>query len=127
MKKELFKEGLEVIVDYVVEELKKEIEYQFNSIVIGEYLWGIDDKHINYDVAVSHLKIVNDYLWMINDEGEVEQEGLDDMYLILYEEPYYKFNIIEIVENSDVEVDANEINRVLISYLKGKSLEELLE
>ena len=119
MKKDLFKEGLEAIVDYVAEELKKEIEYQLNSIAIGENYWGNEDEHCNLEVSLSHLKIANDFLREINDCGEADQEELDGMYLILYDEPYYKFNIAKILKDSDIEADTNEFNKILISYLKG--------
>lgn len=127
MSKKEFNEGLEAIVDYVAGELKEEIEYQLNSITVGESYWGNEDAHCNLEVSLSHLKIVNDFLKMINDDGEADKESLDGMYLILYDEPYYKFNIPKIIEDSDIEADANEFNKILFSYLKGVSLDELPE
>ena len=66
MNKELFIEGLEAIVDYVAQDLKKDIEYQFDSFTIGEDYWGNNDAHCNIEVALSHLKIANDFLRGIN-------------------------------------------------------------
>ena len=40
--------------------------------------------------------------------------------MILYEEPYYKFNIPKIIEDADLGIDANEYNKNLFMFLKGK-------
>ena len=126
MNKELFIEGLEAIVDYVARDLKKDIEYQFDSFTIGEDYWGNNDAHCNIEVALSHLKIANDFLRGINVGGEADQKVLDNMYYILYEETYYDFDVVEIIEDYDYEIDSMDFDKTLISYLKGEiSLDDL--
>lgn len=124
MEKVLFKEGVRAIAEHVVETLKNEIVDQVETIAVGD---DNDEALCNLDVAASHLRIVDLFLCWVENEKDADKDTLDVMHLILYEEPYYDFNVIDIIENNDVEVDANEFNRFLISYLKGKPLEELLE
>lgn len=118
MKKKLFKKGIFAIAAYVVKALKEEIKDQLDLVTISDEIWGSEEHHCNFNVAVEHLKIVIDFVWWFYDGGEMPHELKEGMYFVLYDEPYYKFNITEIIENSEVEVDANEFNKTLISYLK---------
>ena len=123
MNKELFKKGVRAIAEHVEETLKNEIIDQVETIAVGD---DNDEALCNLNSVISHLRIVDLFLWWVENEEYADKETFDGMYLILYEEPYYDFDVIEIVEDYDDEIDANEFNRVLISYLKREcSIDDL--
>lgn len=122
MTKNLFKESINVVAEYVIEALKDEIRDQIDLVTVSDCLWSNEEHHCNFDVAVEHLKIIINFLYWVNDDNweMIDEQLKDGMHIILYDEPYYDFNVIQILENSDIEADANEFNKILISYLRGK-------
>ena len=127
MKKELFKECVDAVLEHVIEGLKDDIKYQLDSISVDGGLWDNEEPRCNLKVSLSQLDGVLLFLWYIKDGAEADHKAKDAMYTTLYEESsYYGFDVVDIISESDIETDAEEFNKILISYLKGEvSIDEM--
>lgn len=121
IKKSLFIECLNAVIEHVIEGLKDEIKYQLDSISVDGGLWDNEEPRCNLKVSLSQLDGVVLFLWHIKDGAEADDETKDVMYTTIYvEKSYYGFDVVEIISESDIDVDAEEFNKILISYLKGE-------
>ena len=112
---ELFKNCVNAVAEYAIEALREEIKEQVDLLTE----W--DDEYLcNTKVALSHLESILDFVSQFNEESYIDKDLKDCVKMILYEEPYYKFNIPKIIEDADLGIDANEYNKNLFMFLKGK-------
>ena len=112
---ELFENCVNAVAEYVIEALREEIKEQVD--VISE--WD-DEYYYNTKIALSHLESILEFVSLFNEESYIDKGLKDCVKMILYEEPYYKFNIPKIIEDADLGIDANEYNKNLIMFLEGK-------
>lgn len=125
MEKQLFIDGFEAIAEHVTEALKYEITEQIDLVTVSE---SNDEYICNVNVAIEHLKIVLECSRCISEDEEIDEDVREEMLSILFDEPYYGFDVVEIIEDSDVEVDAKEFKEILISYLQGQcSIDDMEE
>lgn len=115
MKKDLLNKCVNAVAEYVIEALREEIKEQVD--VISE--WD-DEYYYNTKIALSHLESILEFVSLFNEESYIDKGLKDCVKMILYEEPYYKFNIPKIIEDADLGIDANEYNKNLIMFLEGK-------
>lgn len=116
MKKEILIKCIHAVTEYVTEALKREIKEQVELVTN----WNNDENLCNTKVALSHLESILEFEWRINNEEDSNKELKHCIKMILYDEPYYKFNIPEIIRDAYWEIDATEYNAYLIMYLMGK-------
>lgn len=123
MNKELFKECVNAVLKHVAEELKDEIKEQIDLMAWDDY----DEAQCNTMVALNHLENVFHFEYLFEKGDDKDTPKLKDVvFMVLYEEPYYGFDVVEIINESGIDADAEEFNKILISYLKGElSLHEL--
>lgn len=115
MEKALLINCINAVADYVTEALRDEVKEQVDLITEWD-----DENLCNTKVALTHLESILEIVCRINEEYDIGKDLKDCVKMILYEEPYYDFNIPEIIENADLGIDANEYNNYLIMYLKGE-------
>ena len=116
MKKEILIKCIHAVTEYVTEALKREIKEQVELVTN----WNNDENLCNTKVALSHLESILEFVFKINEESYIRKGLKDCVKMILYEEPYYKFNIPKIIEDADLGIDANEYNKYLFMFLEGK-------
>ena len=121
MKRNLFIDCVNAVIEHVIEGLKDEIKNQLDLISVDGGFWDNEEPRCNLKVSLSQLDGVVLFLWHIKDGAEADDETKDVMYTTIYvEKSYYGFDVVEIISESDIDVDAEEFNKILISYLKGE-------
>jgi len=121
MKRDVFNDCINAVLEHVIDGLKDEIKNQLDCISADGGMCDNEESLCNLKVSLSQLESVILFLSYMNNGEEADRETKDAIYTTLYVEvSYYGFDVVEMVNESGVDADAEEFNKILISYLKGK-------
>ena len=121
MKRDVFNDCINAVLEHVIDGLKDEIKNQLDCISADGRMCDNEESLCNLKVSLSQLESVILFLSYMNNGEEADRETKDSIYTTLYVEvSYYGFDVVEMVNESGVDADAEEFNKILISYLKGK-------
>ncbi len=117
MKRDIFNDCINAVLEHVIDGLKDEIKEQVDLMVWDDY----DEAQCNTMVALNHLESVLHFEYLFEKGDDEDTPKLKDIvFLVLYEEPYYGFDVVKVINESGIDADAEEFNKILIAYLKGK-------
>ena len=121
MKRDVFNDCINAVLEHVIEGLKDDIKNQLEFISADGGMCDNEESLCNLKVSLSQLESSILFLSYMKNGEEADRETKESIHTTLYvETPYYGFVVIEIINESGIDADAEEFNKILISYLEGK-------